>query len=305
MRITKAGQAVVNRLKEENRGLNERIKGLEKELRVEKSAGRNKDRKIERDAKTIKDLRSENAKMKRRLRYHEGPSAPGGEEQGRQEEGLRGQEEGGRRSRKGGDKKAQARRPAGPHGAQARVQADPPGGHRRGRRSRMQGRRVRRRAGYHRVREQDRGGKKAAAGLRGHRDPLPQVMVQKVRPQMDGDARHGRPAPHVRRTKRGSGAGCGRVRAGLAGCGRVQAEIGAAHRRAEWPRQALAAGRRVDCLLPRKANRRPFRPRATDNGRRSDPSGPVAPCSATPRRPFAPCLTEMMPPPPPPRCPAA
>lgn len=77
MRITKAGQAVVNRLKEDNRGLNERIKGLEKELRVEKSAGRNKDRKIERDAKTIKDLRSENAKMKRRLRYHEGPSAPG------------------------------------------------------------------------------------------------------------------------------------------------------------------------------------------------------------------------------------
>ena len=84
MRITKAGQAVVNRLKEENKGLKKEVRELKKALREKESSERSKDRtieklggKTERQAKTIKDQRSLIAKLERRLRYHEGPSAPG------------------------------------------------------------------------------------------------------------------------------------------------------------------------------------------------------------------------------------
>ena len=77
MRLTKAGQAVANKYKEEN----SRLKAA---LKQANSENRDKDRTIERMGKTIArqkgtigDLRSKLASANRKLRYHEGPSAPG------------------------------------------------------------------------------------------------------------------------------------------------------------------------------------------------------------------------------------
>ena len=77
MRLTKAGQAAVNECKAEIRGLKAALKKSNSEKRDSDRANARKDKTIVRLKGTVADLRSELAKANRKLRYHEGPSAPG------------------------------------------------------------------------------------------------------------------------------------------------------------------------------------------------------------------------------------
>lgn len=77
MRLTRAGQAVVNDCKAEIRALKAALKKSNSEKRDSDRANARKDRTIARQKVTIADLRSKLASASRKLRYHEGPSAPG------------------------------------------------------------------------------------------------------------------------------------------------------------------------------------------------------------------------------------
>ena len=77
MRLTKAGAAAVKDLKEQIRVLKGKLREENRE-----SGGKDKtieklERKVARLEKALKSMREEIRKYKRRMRYHEGPSAPG------------------------------------------------------------------------------------------------------------------------------------------------------------------------------------------------------------------------------------